>query len=501
MIRYKRLMVIGILLVALSASACQAAPGAAQTQLQTATVTRGAITATVSAAGTLAAKSQVDVAFETSGRVKTIKVQVGDRVKAGQVLASLVTTELEASVASAQAGLDIAQAKLEQTRQGPLASQIKSAEASLASAQAAYRAAQAKTAHLADQLTIEQDNLNNVSERLSNAQGAYNNLIEYQLPTTSSSSPGGRPPKPGPYVPPAGQEWSQEKAALDNARVDYQVALANYNLAAANVNDSSLQAAAAKVASAQADLDNLKDTPTAEDLSLAEQSVRQSHISLLKAQSNLRKAQLVAPFDGVVAAFDLEIGQQVMANQSAATLLDTAQLEAQLDVAEADIPRVKLGQSAQITFDALPNQTFTGGVAQIALAGTTTQGVVNYAVKVVLDSSTARPSSPRSELAEVPTDATVRPGMTANVVIVVEQRESALLVPVRAIKTVENARTVTVLAAGKQTQVNVTVGYSDDVQAEVMSGLNEGDVVIIQPTLKTNNRGFGPGDGGGPMGL
>jgi HlyD family secretion protein len=278
---------------------------------------------------------------------------------------------------------------------------------------------------------------------------------------------------------------------LDNAQVDYQVALAEYNLAAANVNDSSLQSAAAQVASAQAELDNLKNTPTLENLALAEQSVRQSQISLQKAQANLRKAQLIAPFDGVVAALDLELGQQVMANQAAATLLDASQIKVQIDVAETDIPSVKTGQSAQITFDALPNQVFTGGVTQIALAGTTTQGVVNYPVKVVLDGST--------ELAEVPTDATVRPGMTANVIIVVAQRENVLLIPVRAIKTVGNAKTVTVLAAGKQTQVNVTVGYSDDAQAEVTSGLNEGDTVIIQPTTKTNNGGFGGPPGGGPM--
>ncbi len=484
MIRYKRLMVIGMILVGLTSSACQAAPGAAQTQLQTATVTRGTITSTVSAAGTVAARAQVDVAFESSGRVKSIKVKVGDRVNAGQVMASLDTTELEASVASAQAGLDIAQAELEQTREGPLESKIKSAEASLASAQAAYRAARAKTSHLADQLVIEQDNLDNVSERLSDAQGAYNNLLEYKLPRTSSSGSGHRPSQPGPYVPPAGEEWSQEKATLDNAQVDYQVALANYNLAAANVNDSSLQSAAAQVASAQADLDSLKDTPTDENLALAEQSVRKSQISLQKAQSNLRKAQLIAPFDGVVAALDLEIGQQVAANQSAATLLDASQLEVQIDVAETDIPRVKAGQSAQITFDALPNQVLTGGVTQVALAGTTTQGVVNYPVKVALD----------------PTDATVRPGMTANVIIVVEQRENVLLVPVRAIKTIENARTVTALAAGKQTQVNVTVGYSDDVQAEVTSGLNEGDIVIIQPTTKTSSGGFEM-PGGEPPGM
>jgi len=465
----RKLWIVAILL-AILASACQANATATPQQTQTATVTRGTLAATVAAAGTISAKSQVTVAFQNSGQVKTVSVKIGDRVKAGQVMATLEAAELETAVVSAQAGLEIAQAKLAQTRQGPLESQVKAAQASLASASAAYRAAQAKAAHLSDQLMIEQNDLDNAATRLNDAQDTYNNLLEFP-----------RSMNPKVFVPPAGQEWSSQKATLDNSKIDYAVALANYNLAAANVNDSGLKSAAAQLASAQATLDNLKNTPTPEDVALAEASVRQAEISLQQAQSNLKKSQLIAPFEGVVADLNIQVGQQAGSSTQAVILVDLSQLQAQVNVSEADLPRIKLGQAAQITFDALPDQTFSGRVTKAALVGVTTQGVVNFPVTVALDQP----------------DAAIRPGMTANVAIVVEQRDNVLLVANRAIKTSGRNKTVTVISNGKPTPVNITIGLSNDTQSEVTTGLNEGDVVAIQQT--TTNRGVsGMGGFGGP---
>jgi macrolide-specific efflux system membrane fusion protein len=98
------------------------------------------------------------------------------------------------------------------------------------------------------------------------------------------------------------------------------------------------------------------------------------------------------------------------------------------------------------------------------------------------------------------TDAAIRPGMSANVSIVVEQRDNLLLVPNRAIKTSGKQKTVTVLKDGKQTQVNVTLGMSGDSQSEVTNGLSEGDVVIVQQTTTTttNQGGVAGGGLGGP---
>src|SRR5512136_2816850 len=124
MIQSRRSIMVLLLAAAMAASACQARPAATVQQLQTATVTRGALQATVSASGTIAAHAQVAVPFQNAGQVKTINVKVGDTVKSGQVLASLDTTDLDAAVTSAQAGLDMAQAKLAAAKKAPLPSEI-----------------------------------------------------------------------------------------------------------------------------------------------------------------------------------------------------------------------------------------------------------------------------------------------------------------------------------------------------------------------------------------
>ncbi len=481
MIRHKRSWMMLLLALAVVTAACQARPTATPQQLPTATVMRGSLQATVSAAGTIAARAQVTVQFQNAGQIKAVNVKAGESVKAGQVLASLDTTDLEAAVASAQAGVDSAQAKLAAAKKSPLPSEIKAAEMSLASAQAALRAAVNKTAHLGDQLAIEQSNVNDAAQRLNDAQNTYSNLFEYNLPTTRGRAA---------FVPPAGQAWSSQKAALDNAQIDYQVAVANYNLAAANVNDSSIQSAAAQVKQAQANLDSLKNTPAPEDVQVAELAVKNAQIALDQAKSNLNKAQLIAPFDGVVADLNIQAGQQSSASAQPLILVDLSRLEAQVNISETDLPRIKVGETVQVTFDALPGQTFSARVAKVALVGTTTQGVVNYPVTIALDQ----------------TDKQIRPGMTANVTVVVEQRDNILLVPNRAVRVSGRQRIVNVLLNGKPTPVNVTLGMSGDTQSEVVSGLNEGDVVVVQQTTTTTSQGGGgfggPGGGfGGPGGF
>ena len=209
-------------------------------------------------------------------------------------------------------------------------------------------------------------------------------------------------------------------------------------------------------------------------MQLAELAVKTAQIALDQAKLNLTGSQLIAPFDGVVAVVSIQVGQQVSSSAEAVTLVNLSQLEAQVNVSETDLPSIKVGQSVQVTFDALTGQTFTGTVTNVALVGTTSSGVVNYPVTIALDQPGASAS-----LSEI------RPGMSANVSIVVEQRDNILLVPNRAVKTSGKQKTVTVLKDGKSTQVTVTLGLSGDTQSEVTSGLNEGDVVVIQQTTTT----------------
>jgi len=454
--RYRLLAILAAL--ALVGCQAQSAPTIAP---QTATVKRGTLTAVINAAGTVTAKSQVGLAFQTSGQIKEITAQNGDRVKAGQVLAKLDTTDLEINVAKAQIALDIAKTKLAQTQAGPKSADVASAQADLASAYAAYQAALVKYNLTNAQLTVARAQLDKAAASLARAQAAYDWHAHDWLD-----------PKP---------ENSQQKKQLDDAQSAYDLTQASYHQTAAGINDSSFKAAAAQLAQAQYQLDKLLKSPTPEELAIAQAQVKQDEAGLKQAQAQLAKAILVAPFDGVVADVYVQVGQTVNASTQAVMLTDLSQLTLAVNLAEVDAPQVQAGQEVQVTFDAAPGVTLAGRVTDIDLVGVTTQGVVNYPVTVVI-------SDPNE---------TIRPGMNASASIVLQRREDALLVPNRAIRTVGRARAVTVLYKGQLIDTPVTIGLSGDTQTEIADGLREGDVVLVGSTT-TTARGV-PGVGGGAI--
>ena len=447
------------ILVTLALVGCQAQTQTKSTAPQTATIQRGNLTATISAAGTVVAQSQVALMFQASGQVKEIDAKVGDKVKAGQVLAKLDATDLEMAVTKAQIALDTSKVQLQKTKEGPKPADVESAKASLASAQAAYQAALNKYGLSDAQLAVARTDLDKAAATLQRAQLAYNwesnNWLDAD-PTKSS-----------------------QKTALDDAQTAYNLAQAAYNQQAAGINDSGLRSAASQVAQAQYQLDNLLNTPTPEDITSAEAQVKQNEASLQQAQVALAKASVIAPFDGTVGDIYAVVGQQVSASTQALALVDFSKLDLAITLAEVDVTKVKEGDQVQIMLDAVQGTVFTGTVTEIDLVGTTTQGVVNYAATVSLDN---------------PTD-TIRPGMNASANIILQHRENVLLVPNRAVRSVgTRGKTVTVLYEGQLIDVPVTLGLSGDSQTEVVSGLQEGDAVLINQTT-TTARGV-PGAGG-----
>ena len=446
------------ILVTLALVGCQAQAQAKPTAQQTATIKRGNLTATISAAGTVMARSQVALTFETSGQVKEINVKVGDKVKVGQVLAKLDSTDLAVAVTKSQLTLDTYKIKLAQTKEGPKPADIESAKASLASAQAAYQATLNKYSLSDAQLAVARAQVDKAAATLQRAQLAYNwesnNWLDAD-PTQSS-----------------------QKTALDDAQTAYNLAQAAYNQQAAGINDSSLQSAVSQVAQAQSALDKLLNTPTPEDIASAEAQVKQDEASLQQAQIALTKASVIAPFDGTVADIYAQVGQWAGSSTQALALVDFSKLDLAITLAEVDVTKIKEGDQVQIALDAVQGTVFTGTVTEIDLVGTTTQGVVNYAAIVSIDH---------------PAD-TIRPGMNASANIILEHREDVLLVPNRAVRTVgTRLRTATVLYEGQLIDVPVTLGLSGDSQSEVMSGLQEGDLVFISQTT-TTARGV-PGGG------
>jgi RND family efflux transporter MFP subunit len=470
----KRTIVIGIVLVAIAAVAgyfiytnnTRASAAATQTQ-QTATVTRGNLIATVNSAGPVAARAQVALNFGTAGTVKQIYVKVGDVVKQGDVLAELDSTDLQFSMANAQIAFNQQLIQYQKAKAGPTADELAAARANVESVQANYDLAVRKANLNDDQLVQLRNSLEKSAIALQKAQSDYDKAVSERK-----------------------SDLTAQAIALQQAKLDYESAQANYNIQVANINDSNVRSAASSLLSTKANLAKLENSPTQQDLQIAEAQMEQARLNLAQAQYKMRNMQIVAPFNGTVTQVNIDNFYAVAGNTAAIQLSDLSKLQITVNMAEVDIGKVKVGQDVNITFDALPDRPqLTGKVEQVALVAVTQQGVVNYPVVIVLDS---------------PDTSVIKTGMTANVAIVVDKRENVLLVPNRALRNQGRQKVAQVQQPNLNTplQTVVQTGLQSDTHSEVLSGLKEGDVVVITTTTRTTTPtgGFGPAGGGPPPG-
>ncbi len=496
----------------------RAAGGPATSNAATATVQRGSLAASVNAAGNITAHQQADLSFGQSGQVRRVDVQVGDRVKAGQVLAELDTANLALQVRNAQVNLKVAQAKLAQAKNPTTEQDIVTARAKLDSAQAAYNNLKAGAS---------QADLAAAQAQLASAQASYDAAVKSASTTNSSAASAAAAFEKARIALEKAQgdydkvSWrgdvaaSSQAQALQSATIDYESAKAAYDAQIATsassanssvaqarsqlqqaqsnlaklenqVTEADLAASQAQLTQAKNDLDKLLAGPDANALDIAQSGVDQAQIALEQAQLQLAQSQIVAPFDGVVTQVNTKLAQNA-GSTSAIQVADLDHLEIVVNLAEVDVNRSKVGQDAVVTLDALPDVTLQGKVSQIAPAGVMTQGVVNYPVTIAV-------TDPGEG---------VKTGMTANLNIIVDQRDDVLTVPNRAVRTQGRQKMVTVLFEGLNIPVAVQTGLSNDSATEITSGLKEGDVVLLSTTTTaTQNRG-GPafiGGFGGPRG-
>ena len=203
---------------------------------------------------------------------------------------------------------------------------------------------------------------------------------------------------------------AQSEKDTAQAAYDSAVAQAEATAAQEQAQTSGIQAAVAQLKVAEAQLEN----------ALAQ--VRQKEAGLQQAQVDLDRTRIYAPVDGVVVTRNVDVGQTVAASLQAPTLFtiaqDLTQMQVDTNVDEADIGRIGLEQRVTFTVDAFPRQTFTGRVIQIRKGPQVVQNVVTYNVVV---------SAQNTELK-------LLPGMTANVKIVVDQKESVLKIPNAALR-------------------------------------------------------------------
>ncbi len=444
-------------------STATAAQGAT---VQTGRVTRATLLSTVDSSGSVSPESKVTLSFGTSGTVDKVNVQPGDRVKKGDVLAELDTRNLELQVAQQQQAYIIAQANYSMTLT-PDPGAMASAQAAVSSAEASYKAAQQKyTSATTDQITVSCSNVDNALQSYNDALTAYNNYVSnwhVQVYGTTEISP--------------------QKARLDSAKAAYDQATANCNLAKNGTNNSGVQSASSQLQQAKANLDNLLN-PSDRTTAAAKVQMDQAKLSLEQAQLQLDKAKLVAPFDGAVTQVNAVVGGS--SSDGTIVLADDSRYHVGMLIDETQIGQVKVGQEAQVTFDALPTTTVTGTVTLIAPAGTVSQGVVNYLVRIDLNS----------------TKDPLKIDMTANGRVILDTHSNVLAVPGAAVRTdPKGGYYVNVLdSSGAAQRVDVTTGFTDSDLTEVTGNLQPGERVYLSEPPAPQARGtnlFGIRLGGG----
>lgn len=259
------------------------------------------------------------------------------------------------------------------------------------------------------------------------------------------------------------------KQALTDALTAAQNAVTNSNLSATQQITSAqnqINSAHASLLQAQATLAQMEAKAQPADISVAKAQILSAQGQVDAAQAVLDNTILKAPADGTITQVDIKVGEQANAMQEVMILQNINSLHAEAYVSEANVANLKLGQSVDYTFDALgPDRHFNGKILTIDPASTVISGVVDYLVK--------------ADFPEIPE---VKPGMTANMTIMVATRDNVLVIPINAVINQEGKSYVRVInntQTKSYEQKPVETGLSaDGGLIEITSGLSEGQEIV-----------------------
>jgi HlyD family secretion protein len=408
---------------------------------------------TVNASGRIEPKAEVEMRFETAGSVAEVLVERGQNVTAGAVLARLETEELELAVRRAEIDLAQSEAELAQLFEPDLAEEVEAAQAQVASAQA--KLAKQLAGPDREAIARAEAALSKAKIALQEAQWAYDQ-VAYKGDVGAMS----------------------QANALQQATLDYEAALADYNDAVAGPGETDIAEARASLAEARSALAKLLKEPSPAEVTAKQAAVDRARIDLAERQRELKKAELVAPRDGVILEVNIEPGERTFdeANDAAAVVIaDTSTYLLKMEVDEIDVGRIRPGQPAAITLDALTGQEFSGRVADVAprpvKKDNAANAIVTYEVTITFD--------------DIGPDSGLRSGLTANAAIQTQQWPQVVVVPNRAIQ-IDRASAEPVVFVekldeqGRPIRVEVELGSRNGSVTQVVAGLEEGDQVIIR---------------------
>ncbi|QPC81305.1 efflux RND transporter periplasmic adaptor subunit [Phototrophicus methaneseepsis] len=408
-------------------------------ELQTYVVSESEIATGIAAYGTIEAEEIVNLSFQTSGQVVEVLVEDGDWVQAGDALIRVDSRTQYATYEQANLNYELAVRQLEDL-QTPDDDAISIAEANLRAAQSAY--ADVNNAITDEDIAAAQLQYDQAQEALTAAQEAR----QYANPNVQSD----------------------ETITL----MDAQIGEASFNAEIARLrveelqtaNQGELGAAWANVLQAQAALEQAQSGVTEYQIEQAENAVEQAQLTLDQAQVNYDRTMLTAPFDGFVADVTVEVGQRVSAGVPIVQLVDVDPLHFLGEVDENNVQDLTQGMNAQVELDALPGLQFAGTLSQIAPQGRDQNGIVVYDVQIELTTEDGR----------------LRPGMSADADLILNDKQDVLIVPVQFVYSDEAGQSYVdvLLADGKIEERAVTLGIRNTNTIEIISGLSAGETIV-----------------------
>lgn len=473
-------------------------------------VKRADVVQEVSVTGKTEPTESVELAFEKTGQVRRAAVDVGDKAASGQILVELESSELQAQLAQAVAAADAEQAKLDELESGSRPediavkrAELEKAEQDLTNAYSgvvdilrdAYTksddATRAKTASMFSYLgpsyiltfsaCAGQTEIDVTSMRVEVDSRLSNWLTELNLLNASSSRL-----FLDEAIVKAGENLTFSKTFLERAnsllitgctlndtkydsyRTNVNAARANIVSALTNVSNVEQSTASQKrtVARVQNELDLKLAGARPEEIAAQQARLREAEAKVALIRAQLAKTILRSPINGIVTRQDATVGEIVSANAVIVSLISEAQFEIAANVPEADIAKIKAGDSAKITLDAYgPEVIFEAHVSKIDPAETIIEGVATYKTTLQFNQKDER----------------IKSGMTANIDIVGDIREKVIVIPQRSIITRNGGKLVRILNGdGTVSEVRIQTGLrGSDGMTEIILGVNEGDRVII----------------------
>jgi len=300
-----------------------------------------------------------------------------------------------------------------------------------------------------------------------------------------------------------------------NSKADTHISSLSSYLSKSNSDISSLYSTKTTITN---DKEAIEDTDS--EIRTAKLSVKSKENALADAKDALNNYYVYANLTGIISAVNISSGENISSGATAITIITESKI-AEITLSETDIANIKVGNKATITFDAIEDLSVEGEVTAIDATGSASSGVVSYGIEIAFDTD----------------NESVKPGMSVSATIITNSKENVLILPSTSVKSkddgtyyvqvLSNTYNLTnrtnsikgVVSATPPTIKTVTVGLADDTNTEILSGLAEGDQVVVRVSSSTttsttssstkstnsssilNTGGMQGGAAGGPPGM